>query len=116
MYWPVFGGRAPWKSQDLESLGYMLQLAQPALGETANWFRPSLLGQYDPQLALLPYWLGAGFIAWAPQGWEDVFARLPFVGMLGLTLAATWYAVYAPRPSPGCAACGFCFWRRGQAK
>jgi hypothetical protein len=90
-----FWDRAPWKSQDLEALGYMLQLAQPALGETANWFKPSLLGQHDPQLALLPFWLGAGFLQWAPAGWEVAFSRLPFIGMLGLTLAATWYAVYA---------------------
>ena len=64
-----FWGRSPWKAQDLESLGYMLQLAQPALGELASWFRPTLLSQTDPQLALLPYWLGAAAIRWAPTGW-----------------------------------------------
>jgi 4-amino-4-deoxy-L-arabinose transferase-like glycosyltransferase len=111
---PGFWGRAPWKAQDLESLGYMLQLAQPALGEAPNWFRPSLLGQHDPQLALLPYWLGAGFIQWAPQGWEDVFARLPFVGMLALTLAATWYAVYALARHPAAQPVAFAF--GGEAK
>ena len=111
---PGFLGRAPWKSQDLEALGYMLQLAQPAMGEVANWFKPSLLGQNDPQLALLPYWLGAGFLRWAPVGWEDLFARLPFVGMLALTLASTWYAIYALARHPAAQPVAFAF--GGEAK
>jgi len=111
---PGFWGRSPWKSQDLESLGYMLQLAQPAMGELANWFKPSLLGQHDPQLALLPYWLGAVFLKLAPSGWEDVFARLPFVGMLALTLAATWYAVNALARHPAAQPVAFAF--GGEAK
>ena len=73
-----------------------------------------MLGQHDPQLALLPYWVGAGFIQWAPQGWEDVFARLPFVGMLALTLAATWYAVYALARHPAAQPVAFAF--GGEAK
>lgn len=109
-----FWGREPWKSQDLEALGYMLQLAQPAMGEAAQWLRPSLLGQDDPQLALLPYWLGAVFLFAAPTGWEDVFARIPFVGMLALTLAATWYAVYALARHPAAQPVAFAF--GGEAK
>ena len=109
-----FWGREPWKSQDLEALGYMLQLVQPAPGETANWFRPTLLGQNDPQLALLPYWLGAVFLYAAPAGWEDVFARVPFMGMLALTLAATWYAVYALARHPAAQPVAFAF--GGEAK
>ncbi|MEY3613761.1 MAG: hypothetical protein RJB14_3483 [Pseudomonadota bacterium] len=109
-----FWGRAPWKAQDLESLGYMLQLAQPAAGEVTSWFRPTLLGQTDPQLALLPYWLGAGFIQWAPAGWEDMFARMPFAAMLALTLAATWYAVYALARHPAAQPVAFAF--GGEAK
>ena len=109
-----FWDRAPWKSQDLEALGYMLQLAQPALGETANWFRPTLLGQQDPQLALLPFWLGASFLQWAPSGLEVTFSRLPFIGMLGLTLAATWYAVYALARHPAAQPVAFAF--GGEAK
>jgi len=92
----------------------MLQLAQPALGETANWFRPTLLGQQDPQLALLPFWLGASFLQWAPSGWEVTFSRLPFIGMLGLTLAATWYAVYALARHPAAQPVAFAF--GGEAK
>ena len=111
---PGFWGREPWKSQDLEALGYMLQLAQPAMGEVANWFRPSLLGQHDPQLALLPYWLGAVFLYGAPVGWEDAFARIPFIAMLAMTLAATWYAVYALARHPAAQPVAFAF--GGEAK
>jgi hypothetical protein len=111
---PGFWGREPWKAQDLEALGFMLQLAQPAVGEVANWFRPTLLGQHDPQLALLPYWLGAVLLSWAPSGWEDVYARLPFMAMLALTLAATWYAVYALARHPAAQPVTFAF--GGEAK
>lgn len=111
---PGFWGRPPWKSQDIEAFGYMLQLAHPAVGEVANWFKPNLLGQQDAQLALLPYWLGAGFLRWAPAGWEDVGARVPFVAMLALTLAATWYAVYALARHPAAQPVAFAF--GGEAK
>ena len=111
---PGFLGRSPWKAQDIEAFGYMLQLAQPAMGEVASWFRPSLLGQHDPQLALLPYWLGAAFLYGAPAGWEDVFARVPFIAMLALTLAATWYAVYALARHPAAQPVAFAF--GGEAK
>ena len=111
---PGFLGRSPWKAQDIEAFGYMLQLAQPAMGEVASWFRPSLLGQHDPQLALLPYWMGAAFLYGAPAGWEDVFARVPFIAMLALTLAATWYAVYALARHPAAQPVAFAF--GGEAK
>lgn len=111
---PGFLGRTPWKAQDIEAFGYMLQLAYPAMGEATSWFKPTLLGQTDPQLALLPYWLGAWFLRWAPSGWEDFFARLPFIAMLGLTLASTWYAVYALARGPAAQPVAFAF--GGEAK
>ena len=111
---PGFWGRAPWKANDIESLGYMLQLAQPALGEAGSWLKPTLLGQADDSLALLPYWLGAAAIRLAPAGWEAVFARLPFIAMLVLTLAATWYAVYALARHPAAQPVAFAF--GGEAK
>ncbi len=111
---PGFLGRSPWKAQDIEALGYMLQLAQPVMGETISWLRPTLLGNPDPDLALLPYWLGALFIRLAPAGLEDVFARLPFMGMLLLTLAATWYAAYALIRHPSAQPVAFAF--GGEAK
>lgn len=106
---PGFWGRSLWKAQDIEAFGFMLQLAQPAPGEAISWLKPTLLGSTDNNLALLPYWLGALFIQWAPAGLEDVFARLPFMGMLIATLAATWYAVYALTRHPAAQPVAFAF-------
>ena len=111
---PGFWGRTPWKSQDIEAFGYMLQLAQPGLGEVVSWLKPTLLGQADDNLTLLPYWLGAAAIRLAPIGWEDVFARIPFLAMLVLTLASTWYAVYALARHPAAQPVAFAF--GGEAK
>ncbi|WP_108414736.1 hypothetical protein [Limnohabitans sp. Jir72] len=111
---PGFLGRAPWKSEDIEAFGYMLQLAQPAWGEAVSWLKPTLLGQQDDSLALLPFWLGAAAIRLAPTGWEDFFARVPFMGMLALTLASTWYAVYALARHPAAQPVAFAF--GGEAK
>jgi hypothetical protein len=111
---PGFWGRMPWKSQDIEAFGYMLQLARPAAGEVISWLKPTLLGQTDTNLALLPYWLGASAIRLAPAGWEDLFARLPFVAMLVLTLLATWSGVYALARHPAAQPVAFAF--GGEAK
>ena len=111
---PGFWGRTPWKAQDIEAFGYMLQLAQPGMSEAISWLKPTLLGSPDSNLALLPYWLGALFIQWAPKGLEDVFARLPFIAMLSATLAATWYAVYSLTRHPAAQPVAFAF--GGEAK
>jgi hypothetical protein len=111
---PGFWDRTPWKAQDIEAFGYMLQLAQFRVGESISWLQPTLLGSTDTQLALLPYWLGAVFIQWAPAGLEDAFARLPFIGLLSLTLASTWYAVYALTRHPAAQPVAFAF--GGEAK
>ncbi len=92
---PGFVGRHPWKNADMEAFGFMLALARPAAGETVSWLKPMLAGQLEPSLSLLPTWLGAWFIRLAPAGWEAMAARWPFIGMLILTLAATWQGVYA---------------------
>lgn len=92
---PGFVGRQPWKNADIEAFGFMLALARPGTGETVRWLKPMLAGQLDPSLSLLPTWLGAWFIRLAPAGWEALAARLPFMAMLILTLAATWQGVYA---------------------
>jgi 4-amino-4-deoxy-L-arabinose transferase-like glycosyltransferase len=92
---PGFVGRDPWKKNDIEAFGFMLELAQPTLTTAANWLKPVWLGQLEPNLALLPIWLGAAAIRLAPAGWEALAARLPFVLMLATTLAATWYAAYS---------------------
>ena len=111
---PGFWGRDPWKGQDVEALGYMLQLAQSGWGSGVSWLKPTLLGSPDNNLALLPYWLGAAFIRLAPTGLEAFFARLPFMGMLATTLAATWYAVYALARHPAAQPVAFAF--GGEAK
>jgi 4-amino-4-deoxy-L-arabinose transferase-like glycosyltransferase len=89
-----FIGREPWKSADMASFGLMREIA---LGRS-DWLSPSFLGEAPAMMALLPYWLGAGFIqinsalgGWLPM---DVAARVPFALLLALTLASTWYAVY----------------------
>ena len=111
---PGFWGRTPWKAQDIEAFGYMLQLAQPGMSEAMSWLKPTLLGTPDSNLALLPYWLGALSIQWAPKGLEDLFARLPFIAMLCATLAATWYAVYSLTRHPAAQPVAFAF--GGEAK
>ncbi len=106
---PGFIGRDPWKKSDIEAFGFMLQLAQPAAGTAVSWLKPSLLGQAEPSLALLPTWLGALAIRLAPAGWEDLAARMPFVLMLALTLLATWHAVYALARSDAAQPVAFAF-------
>lgn len=88
---PGFVGREPWKSADITGFGHMFELAR---GHAA-WLSPALLGQPPEFDALLPYWLGAWAIQAAPA-WiaPDFAARVPFIALLGLTLATTWYGVY----------------------
>ncbi|RYY94136.1 MAG: hypothetical protein EOO24_25375 [Comamonadaceae bacterium] len=98
---PGFLGREPWKNADITALGYMLELAQGHAG----WLQPLLLTHPPEFDALLPYWMGAWAMQLAPS-WvaPDFAARLPFIGLLVLTLLATWYGVYylarTPRAQP----------------
>jgi 4-amino-4-deoxy-L-arabinose transferase-like glycosyltransferase len=98
---PGFVGREPWKNADVTAFGYMFELARSA----ADWLAPTLAGQPPEFDALLPYWLGAWAMKIAPA-WiaPDFAARVPFMLLLALTLAATWYAVYdlarSPRAQP----------------
>lgn len=89
-----FVGREPWKRADLSAFGQMREIA---LGQS-SWLSPSILGQTPEIVALLPYWLGAGFIrlnafVGGPLA-MDVAARIPFALLLALALSSTWYAVY----------------------
>ncbi len=103
---PGFIGREPWKNADMTSFGYMAELASGG----ASWFNPTLLGRPPEFDALLPYWLGAWAVIAAPS-WlsPDLAARLPFVLLLGLTLAATWYGVYYLARSPQAQPVAFAF-------
>lgn len=103
---PGFVGRQPWKSADISAFGYMIELAG---GRTA-WLSP-LLGGMPPEIdGLLPYWLGAWALQASPN-WlgPEIAARLPFVGLLAVTLVATWYGVYYLARSPGAQPVAFAF-------
>jgi 4-amino-4-deoxy-L-arabinose transferase-like glycosyltransferase len=108
---PGFVGRDPWKSADITGFGHMFELARAS----SSWFAPTLLGRPPEFDALLPYWLGAWAIQLAP-GWvtPDFAARIPFIGLLALTLAATWYGVYYLARSPQAQPVPFAF--GGEAK
>lgn len=103
---PGFVGRAPWKSADIAAFGYMQAIAQ---GRT-SWWAPQLAGLAPETDGLLPYWLGAWALRWAPQAWPAEWAvRWPFVALLVLTLCATWYAVYHLARGPGAQPVAFAF-------
>ena len=110
---PGFLGRGPWKGADLANFGYMAELARNG----ANWLQPSLLGQEPEVLALLPLWLGAWALQWAP-GWlaPDLAARVPFMLLLALTLVATWYGVYHLARGPQAQPVSFAFGGEAQPK
>ncbi|MBA4263203.1 MAG: hypothetical protein C0443_14605 [Comamonadaceae bacterium] len=87
---PGFLGREPWKQADLSAFGVMLEMA----AGRSSWWHPQVLGVSVDEAGPLPYWLGAVFIKLLPFLSADVAARIPFGGLLALTLACTWYAVY----------------------
>lgn len=99
-------GREPWKSADMASFGYMSELARGL----SPWMRPQQMGQEPEIQALLPYWLGAWAVQWAPT-WiaPDFAARIPFILLLGATLAATWYGVYYLARTPQAQPVSFAF-------
>ncbi|WP_462387618.1 hypothetical protein [Acidovorax sp. Q11] len=103
---PGFVGRDPWKNADVTAFGYMLELAQ---GRTP-WLSPLLGGMPPETEGLLPYWLGAWAMQIAPS-WLSVemAVRIPFAGLLALTLIATWYGVYYLARSPGAQPVAFAF-------
>ncbi len=105
---PGYVGRDPWKNADIASFGYMLELLRSA--GWRDWLQPTLLGVAPDTSALLPYWLGAWAMQWAPS-WiaPDFAARIPFALMLAGTLAATWYAVYELARHPAAQPVAFAF-------
>ena len=103
---PGFIGRAPWKSADLSAFGVMTEMARGS----SPWLTPTIGGLTPEVDALLPYWLGAWAMQLAPS-WlaTEVAARLPFMGMLVLTLMAVWYATYYLARSPQAQPVAFAF-------
>ncbi len=102
---PGFLGREPWKVEDLAAFGVMLELAS---GDS-NWWQPQLLGLPPEEPGWLPYWLGALAIQWLPFIDPETASRLPFIGLLGMTLACTWYAVYHLARQPAAQPVAFAF-------
>jgi len=102
---PGFVARDPWRMADMEAFGYMRALAF----EGGDWLRPLLAGLPAPD-GLLPYWLGALALRAAPA-WLDgeIAARLPFMALLALALAATWCAVRQLARLPGAGPVAFAF-------
>ncbi len=101
-----FLGRHPWREVDMQSFGLMRALAQGH----SSWLHPSLgpLQPGDP--GLLHYWLGAWALQIAPASWPaDIVVRLPFMGLLALTLTCTWAAVLGLARTPGAQPVGFAF-------
>lgn len=101
---PGLLGRGPWKTEDISSFGYMLELAHTQDG-IARWFDPLLMGMRPETLALVPYWAGAWAIQIAPA-WvnADLAVRIVFALFLWGAFSGTWYAVYylarTPRAQP----------------
>jgi hypothetical protein len=107
---PGFIGREPWKNVDMAAFGYMTELAHSGIDDSRAWLHPQLMGLAPEVSALLPYWIGAWAIQLAPQGMAaDLAARLPFIALLMLTLAGTWYGVYHLARSPGAQPVAFAF-------
>ena len=100
-----FLARAPWKLADATAFGTMQEMA---LGLTDWWQTQGTdhVGSYD---GLLPFWLGAGAMKLLPFLPADQASRLPFMLLLGLALASTWYAVYHLARSPQAQPVAFAF-------
>jgi hypothetical protein len=103
---PGFIGRAPWRRDDIVAFAYMLELADGA----SRWLRPTVQGMAPDLSALLPYWLGAAAIQMAPTGFPaDLAIRIPFIGLLLLTLFGTWYGTYQLARGPEAQPVAFAF-------
>jgi 4-amino-4-deoxy-L-arabinose transferase-like glycosyltransferase len=87
---PGVVGRDPWKNADITAFGAMLGIAE---GRT-SWLAPSV-GGLPVDAAVLPYWLGAAFIALLqPLTGPALAARIPFALLLCVVLVLTWYASF----------------------
>lgn len=103
---PGFVGRAPWRNTDITAFGYMLALFE---GRT-EWMSPLLAGMAPQPDGLLPYWLGAWALQLAPAAMPaEMAVRLPFMLLLLVAMAATWWGVYCLARSPGAQPVAFAF-------
>jgi len=87
---PGLFGRDPWKSADITAFGYMMSLAKGH----GSWLMPTI-GGLPADGALLPYWVGAGFIELlGPWIGAPLAARIPFALLLGVVMMLTWYSTF----------------------
>jgi len=104
-----FIGRDPWRNADMAAFATMRELA---LGHS-TWLAPQLAGLPADSTGLLPHWLGAAAIVLAQVlggGLSmEMAARLPFVGLLALTLLATWHSMQALARRPAAQPVAFAF-------
>jgi hypothetical protein len=101
---PGFLGREAWKDHDAVAFGVMHDMA---MGLT-SWWEPLLLGLPIEHTGWLHHWLGAIFIGiWPEQA--QLMARIPFMGLLLITLAGTWWSVYHLARLPAAQPVSFAF-------
>jgi hypothetical protein len=87
---PGMFGRDPWRNADITAFGYMLSVAEGR----SQWMAPAL-GGVAADAALLPHWLGAGFVrVLSPWINPSLAARVPFAILLALVLSLTWYTTF----------------------
>jgi len=86
-----FVGRDAWRNDDVVAVAHMGEIAY----WHTSWLRPTLAGLPTEHPGLLPYWLGAASLKLlAPAVVPDMAVRFPFMVMLVLALACTWYGTY----------------------
>ncbi len=108
-----FVGRDAWRNDDVVAVAYMGEIAAGHSG----WFAPTLAGMRPEHPALLPYWLGAASLKLlAPAIDADLAVRLPFMLMLVLALACTWYGTYYLARAPAAQPVRFAFGGEAQPK
>ena len=101
-----FVARHPWREREMEAFALMQALAQGH----SPWLMPQIDGLLPNQPGLLQYWLGAWALQLLPAGWPaDIVTRLPFMLLLALALACTWWAVYGLARTPGAQPVAFAF-------
>jgi len=86
-----FVGRDAWRNDDVVAVAQMGEIAHGH----STWLHPTLAGMATEHPGLLPYWLGAASLKLlAPAVAPDIAVRLPFMALLVLALACTWYSTY----------------------
>ena len=86
-----FVGRDAWRNDDVVAVAHMGEIAYGH----SSWLHPTLAGVQTEHPGLLPYWLGAASLKLlSPAVNPDMAVRVPFMAMLVLALACTWYGTY----------------------